>query len=143
MKITVIICTWNCAELLDRTLKSLRHLHIPEGVSWELLVVNNNSPDNTDAVLDQHMRHLPLRRLFEANQGLSNARNRALTEARGDLIIWTDDDVLVDPHWLAEYHAAAQNWPEAGYFGGMIEPIFEAPPPKWLRRNLDLLEGVR
>lgn len=142
MHLTVAICTWNRADLLDRTLNELRHVEIPPGVEWELLVVNNNCSDHTDAVLGRHASHLPLRRLFEETQGLSAARNRAVAEARGDLVVWTDDDVLVDRKWLAEYLDAANRWPTAGYFGGTIDPWFEVPPPRWVSENLDLLTGA-
>jgi hypothetical protein len=49
---------------------------------------------------------------------------------------------MVDPHWLEEYARAADRWPEAGYFGGTVDPLFEAPPPSWVAENLPLLEGV-
>src|SRR5262249_4803687 len=142
MDLTVAICTWNRAELLDRTLAQLRHLEVPPGVSWELLVVNNNCSDHTDEVLARHAPHLPLRRLFEAEQGLSASRNRAVAEAPGELILRTDDDVLADPRWLAEYVEAAKRFPEAGFFGGTIDPWFEVPPPAWVRDNLDILCGA-
>lgn len=134
MYVTVAICTWNRAPLLDQTLATLRELRLPPGVRWELLVVNNNCTDDTDAVIARHASHLPLRRLFEPKQGHSNARNCALDAARGDLILWTDDDVLVEPDWLSAYVAAAERWPEAVFFGGWIEPWYEVPPPAWLKR---------
>jgi glycosyltransferase involved in cell wall biosynthesis len=142
VNVTVAICTWNRADLLDRTLAQMRNLRIPDGVSWELLVVNNNCTDGTDAVIAGHAGALPLRRLAEPKPGLSNARNCALAHATGELIIWTDDDVLVDPEWLAEYVKAAAANPDAAYFGGTIEPWFEAPPPRWVRDNLTDLQGV-
>ena len=50
--------------------------------------------------------------------------------------------MLVGPEWLAAYHEAAERWPDAGYFGGLIEPWFECLPPAWISENLKLLEGV-
>src|SRR5947209_1930972 len=135
MKISVAICTWNRAELLDRTLAEMRNLRIPEGVEWELLIVNNNCTDMTDTVIDRYRRQLPIRRLFEHAQGLSHGRNHALDAASGDLLIFTDDDVLVDPEWLAAYAAAAQSWPQATYFGGTIHHWFAVAPPAWIERN--------
>src|ERR1700676_1787445 len=108
MRITVAICTWNRAKLLDQTLTQMRELRIPVGVEWELLVVNNNCTDDTDAVLGRHAAHLPLQRLFQPRQGKSYAANLAVERSRGALIVWTDDDVLVDPNWLAEYVKAAE-----------------------------------
>src|SRR5438876_1065934 len=143
MHVTVAICTWNRAALLDQTLARMRDLCPPAGVTWELVVVDNNCTDGTAAVVARHAAHLPVRRVVEPKQGHSNARNRGVDEARGDYLIWTDDDVLVAPDWLGAYSAAFSRRPDAGYFGGKIEPWFEAdPPPAWVTANLDLLQGM-
>ena len=134
MLLTIAICTWNRARLLDQTLTRMRDLRVPSGVNWELVVVNNNCTDDTDAVIARHAKHLPLRRLFESSPGKSFALNRAASEARGDFVVWTDDDVLVAPGWLAEYAAAMRRWPTASFFGGPSEPWFDASPPPWFRR---------
>jgi len=134
--VTVAICTWNRAALLDRTLTRLRGLRVPTGLTWEVVVVDNNSTDATPAVLARHAGRLPLVPLTEVKQGHSHARNRAVGAARGALILWTDDDVQVDPEWLARLSAAAAAHPAADFFGGPVRPWFESPPPAWLRDNL-------
>jgi glycosyltransferase involved in cell wall biosynthesis len=126
-RITVAICTWNRADLLDQTLTGMRGLRVPEGIEWELLVVNNNSTDHTEAVLDRHVGALPIRRLFEPTPGKSHAANRVLDEAWGELILWTDDDVLVDEGWLESLATAAARHPEASGFGGPVVPWFPVP----------------
>lgn len=136
MDISVIICTWNRSTLLDQTLGEMRKLNIPSGVEWELLVVNNNCSDDTDAVIARHAGHLPIRRLFEGTPGKSFAANSALSHAKGNLLLWTDDDVLVDPDWLAEYVKAVRETPDTMYYGGAVEPWFAVEPPQWIRRNL-------
>jgi glycosyltransferase involved in cell wall biosynthesis len=141
MFVSVCICTWNRAELLDQTLTAMHALRIPQGVEWELLVVNNNCTDPTDEVIARHTGYLPIRRLFEVNQGHSQARNCAVNAARGELVLWTDDDVTVDHEWLAAYVDAAQQWPQALFFGGTVDPWFAVDPPEWIRCNLDLLIG--
>ena len=141
MLVTVSICTWNRAALLDQTLTRMQSLQIPSGVDWELLVVNNNCTDETDRVLEKHSSILPLRRLFQPQPGLSHARNLVLDSAQGDLLLWSDDDVLVDPCWVSAYLDAARTWPDAAFFGGPIEAWFEVEPPKWIRDNLDLLRS--
>jgi GT2 family glycosyltransferase len=83
-----------------------------------------------------------MRRLFEPQQGHSNARNCALAEARGEYILWTDDDVLVDSKWVAEYLRAINKYPDAAFFGGVIEPYFAVEPPSWIRRHIDRLAGA-
>jgi glucosyl-dolichyl phosphate glucuronosyltransferase len=142
MHVTVAICTWNRAKLLDQTLARMRGLTVPTGVSWELLVVNNNCTDDTDAVIAKHADALPLRRLLETKQGLSHARNCALDSMRGDLLIWTDDDVLVDAGWLGAYVEAAAAMPGAGYFGGPVLPWFETAPPADIVGRMPAIRGA-
>ena len=139
MDVTVAICTWNRARLLDPTLARLRLLRVPPGVSWELIVVDNNCTDDTPAVVAKHTAHLPLRGVVEPNQGHSHARNRAVAEARGRLLIWTDDDVLVDPAWMAEYLKAWDANPSAVFLGGPVNPWFERTPPGWVTRHMGRL----
>ncbi len=141
MRLTVAICTWNRASLLDRTLARIAQDETT-GLEWEVLVVNNNCTDDTDAVIARHQRHLPVRRILERRQGLSNARNAAAMAARGDLIVWTDDDVLVGDGWLRAYERAARLYSESSFFGGPIVPEFEGAAPKWLMAALPHVGGV-
>jgi glycosyltransferase involved in cell wall biosynthesis len=131
MRFTVAICTWNRAPLLSGVLERLTRLQNPPG-AWEVLVVNNGSTDDTERVLDAFAERLPLRRAFEPRPGLSHARNTAVGHARGDYVVWTDDDALVDAGWLAAYERAVESHPEAAVFGGPVRPLFEGTPPRWL-----------
>lgn len=142
MRVSVVVCTWNRCELLRSTLESLRSLVVPADQEWELLVVNNNSPDATDEVIRTYQGLLPLRRLFESEVGVSRARNVVVRAATGDLILFTDDDVRVDPHWMTAYLEAAKCWPDAGYFGGEIHPCFATAVPRWVKRNQTPLSGM-
>ena len=92
---TIAICTFNRAESLRRTLRSLAALRIPDHFDWEIVVVNNNCTDHTDHVIASFSDWLPVRREFELQRGLSWARNRAVHAAKGNYIVWIDDDVLV------------------------------------------------
>ncbi|MBX9965097.1 MAG: glycosyltransferase family 2 protein [Burkholderiales bacterium] len=132
MDVTVAICTWNRATLLSRVLTSLTELNRPIDTNWELLVVNNNCTDDTDSVVQSFADRLPIRVLHERAPGLSNARNKAISEASGRYILWTDDDVRVSQNWLEAYLAAFRRWPDHGIFGGPIRPEFEGDPPGWL-----------
>ena len=142
MKITIAVCTWNWADSLGKTLEAFLALKIPKGVDVEFLVVNNNCTDHTDQVIEGFSKRLPLIRLFEPKQGLSNARNCAVKAAQGEVIIFTDHDAIVQPDWLINYMAAFQRWPEAAYFGGTITPLYESQPPDWVQANIKLLEGA-
>ena len=146
MQVSVVICTWNRSSSLAKTLRSLAAQHPGPEVSWEVLVVNNNCTDDTDAVIASYVSSLPIRGVHESTPGLSNARNRGLGEAVGDYIIWTDDDVIVSPGWLCAYLQAFRDWPDHGFFGGPIRPNFEGKPPKWLAsvwRQVDFAYAIR
>lgn len=136
MLLSVAICTWNRAESLRIALSSLTRLMSPAEASWEVIVVDNNSSDDTLSAVEEYRDVLPIRYAFESRQGLSHARNRAVEEASGDLIIFTDDDVRVDPCWLAEYATAQQQFPDATFFGGTIDLRFTCDLPRWLGNNL-------
>jgi glycosyltransferase involved in cell wall biosynthesis len=138
--VTVAICTRNRAESLRRTLDSLAALQIPDDLTWEIVIVHN-STDHTDKVIGQYLGRLPLRKELETQAGLSNARNQAIDAAKGEYIIWTDDDVIVDPGWLSAYVDAFRRWPEAAVFGGRIKPKYERPMTRWVAEAEALLEG--
>jgi glycosyltransferase involved in cell wall biosynthesis len=139
---SVVICTRNREASLTRVLASMAELAVPEELVWELLVVDNGSTDRTAEIVEGFVHSLPIRRVLEPKAGLSHARNRGIAEARGDYIVWTDDDVLVHRGWLAAYVAAFRRHPSATFFGGRIDPMLEPPTPPWFQENLDLLAGL-
>jgi glycosyltransferase involved in cell wall biosynthesis len=141
LTVTVAICTRNRAELLASTLHRIADCVVPPGMHLDVLVVDNGSTDATPAVLEVARRRLPLRWTAEPRPGASYARNRALAEATGDVILWTDDDVLVSDGWLAAYSEAFARWPDAAFFGGPIEPLFVGRAPMWLTAASQLLDG--
>jgi glycosyltransferase involved in cell wall biosynthesis len=141
MFITVALCTFNRAESLRQTLDSLVEMQIPSDLTVEILIVNNNSTDHTDDVISEYVGRLPVRREFEAQPGKSNALNRAIDVAKGDYIVWIDDDVLVNAGLLTAYAEAFRRWPEAAVFGGRIRPRYEAPVEKWVVESEAVLGG--
>jgi len=143
ISISVCICTYNRAELLSATLESLSALDIEPGLDWEVLLIDNNSSDNTRLVLEKFTDKLPLRYVFEPTQGLSNARNRAVRECRSNVLLFTDDDVVVEPSWLNGFVAAARGFPDIDYFGGRVLPYWPKGRPPWLRDEpMPLLSGL-
>jgi glycosyltransferase involved in cell wall biosynthesis len=130
MTVTVAICTWNRAEALAVTLDHLTRLRIPAGVDWELLVVNNNCTDDTDAVCQRFAGRLPLRLLHETRPGKSFALNLAIERAGGSHILWTDDDIDVDPEWLNAILAAFER-EHADWVFGVTEVKWPSAPPPW------------
>ncbi|HHM04763.1 MAG TPA: glycosyltransferase family 2 protein [Gammaproteobacteria bacterium] len=136
--ITVALCTHNHADRLVRTLADFAQLHAPER-DWEWVVVDNASTDDTAEILaaaDWRPAGVPVRVVRESKLGLSNARNRALKEARGEYLLFIDDDETPDPDWLRGYeHAILTHRPDA--LGGRIEVMFEhGDRPPWLQDEL-------
>lgn len=134
LDVTVIVCTRNRAGPLSQLLQSMQKMRVPDGLHWELIVVDNGSSDTTRDVVYSFSRYLPVRYEYEERSGLSNARNRGVSVARGQYICWTDDDALVDPNWLSGYVAAFRDHPEAAVFGGPIFPQLDGPTPAWFAR---------
>ena len=127
---------------VEQALNSLTRLQVPPGLEWEVVVINNNSPDGTTAVLESFVSKLPLRHFLETNQGIAFARNRAAREAGGDVVLWTDDDIQVKPNWLARYASEIASHSDCGFFGGPVELLFEGNPPQWLLDGLDSVGGA-
>jgi glycosyltransferase involved in cell wall biosynthesis len=142
MDVSIIICTWNRAALLRRALDSMRSLTIPPGVTWQVVVVNNNSTDETAAVLASFAERLPLTCVVEPVPGLSRSRNRGVAASSGDLLLFTDDDVVVEPEWMTAMRDGAARWPDATYFAGLICPGFAQDVPAWVQRHQAVLDGM-
>jgi glycosyltransferase involved in cell wall biosynthesis len=132
MLVSVIITTRNRASLLGATLEHLSRQKVGDA-SWELLVVDNASTDGTAAVLARPPAGLPLVPLQEPRLGKNIAVNQALERARGDLLVFTDDDVIPAPQWIAELVAASRRWPHAEIFGGQTLIQYPDGTPEWLK----------
>ncbi len=133
MDVTVIICTWNRAKSLAVVLESLEASVVPEGLEWEVLVVDNNSKDGTRAVCESFIAKNPgrFRYLFHETQGKTNALNAGIQDARGAIVALTDDDLTVDPHWVAEIYDAFQK-SDCAAVGGKIVPVWNCKKPSWI-----------
>jgi glycosyltransferase involved in cell wall biosynthesis len=134
---TVALCTHNHADRLTRTLADLPQIRSPEA-AWEFLVIDNGSRDITPQLLAGHAwpAGWDVRVVREEKLGLSNARNRAIAEARGDYIIFLDDDETADPDWLCAYERLIRTT-QADAFGGRIRVLFEEDfRPPWLSDEL-------
>lgn len=106
---------------------------MPEGIEWQVLVVDNNSQDQTRSVIEYQCHRYPkrFRYLFESQQGKSFALNSGIREARGEVLAFVDDDVEVDPNWLYNLTTALNNREWAGV-GGRILPETGFTPPAWM-----------
>jgi glycosyltransferase involved in cell wall biosynthesis len=130
---SIVLCTYNRSTSLQITLDSLAQLVVTPHITWELVVVDNNSKDATAATVRKFAAEqaFPVRYVFEERQGLSVARNTGIDNARGKYIIFTDDDVTFDGMWLARIAETFERWGCAGV-GGRIVPVWNTDKPKWL-----------
>jgi len=141
MIVEVAICTWNRAALLQMTLQRLTEIEIPSDTQFRVIVVDNNSTDQTPETIKQFESKLGLVYVTEREQGHTHARNCAIEHAMGDLLLWIDDDVLVSDDWLSGYVRAASSQAEVSFWGGPIEAKFLSAKPKWISENWDKLQG--
>ncbi|MEO8657497.1 MAG: glycosyltransferase [Bryobacteraceae bacterium] len=133
MTISVILCTYNRCDKLYAALESVSRQILPPEIAWEVLVVDNNSSDRTGDVVAAYTKHSPdrFRYIRETRQGKSFALNTGIQEARGEVVAFMDDDVVVDENWLASL-MSQMNDPEWAGAGGRIVPTWTTTPPEWM-----------
>jgi glycosyltransferase involved in cell wall biosynthesis len=141
--ISVAVCTYNRAGPLQRFLARIGELGAPRhDLPWELVVIDNNSSDDTRAVVERMRAQLqvPIAYHFEPRQGLSHARNAALKAARYDILAFTDDDCLFGSEWLRTIANEFAAHPNLSILGGRVEPAAGLPPELSTRRNRERVE---
>jgi glycosyltransferase involved in cell wall biosynthesis len=132
--VSVVICCHNGAERLPATLEHLRSQVVPDHIQWEVLVIDNASTDATAEVAQRcwpESAPVPLRVIHEARLGLSNARERGFCEAAHPIVSFVDDDNWVCFDWVTRVSTLMSEHPEVGACVGIVEAIFEIPPPSW------------
>jgi glycosyltransferase involved in cell wall biosynthesis len=133
MHLTVILCTYNRCQLLATALESVAASTVPPSVEWEVLIIDNNSSDQSRQVAQGFCDRFPgrFRYLFEKQQGKSYALNTGIKEARGDILAFMDDDVTVEPTWLRNLTATLEDREWAGS-GGRIVLQWPSSLPNWI-----------
>lgn len=133
MNITVILCTYNRCDLLAKALETIAVQTVPDSVSWEVLVVDNNSSDRTKDVVDSFALRYParFRYVFEPRQGKSHALNKAIREARGEILAFTDDDITAEATWLENLTAPLCSGQAVGT-GGRVLVQWDCAIPEWI-----------
>lgn len=132
--LTAIICTYNRAKYIGNLLESVAANDLAKD-EYEILLVDNNCTDNTRAICEAFAathRDVRFRYVTEPEQGLSAARNKGIKEAKGEVIVYIDDDALVDTWYLRTYAEWFAMHPETMACGGPIEPLYETEEPSWM-----------
>ncbi len=135
---TVAIPTYNGEHRLPELLERLRSQVNTDHFRWEILLVDNNSTDQTADVIRTFQAdwpdRYPIRYVFEGRQGSAYARQRAVQEAESELIGFLDDDNIPAQDWVAAAYAFAHTHPRAGAYASQIHGDFEVEPPQNFRR---------
>lgn len=144
IEISVIICTYNRDLYIEESIRSVLNQN-HTGINYELVLVNNNSTDKTDSIcttIFQSNSIIPIQYYIETQQGLSAARNRGIALAKGEIIVFIDDDAMMFPDFIAQLSNAYKQHPEMAASGGRIYPRFESKAPNWMSRFLIPLMSV-
>jgi glycosyltransferase involved in cell wall biosynthesis len=133
MKITVVLCTFNRCGVLAKALESVAVQTLPESVEWEVLIVDNNSTDQTHNVVLSVCQRFPgrFRYFYEPTPGKSHALNAGIRNADSDILAFMDDDVTVESTWLQNLTAALRKG-ECSGVGGRTLLAGNFSPPRWL-----------
>lgn len=152
--VSVSLCTYNRAAMLQATLESLVRQETGGAFSFEIIVVDDGSTDQTPTILKEMAERtpIPIRRFREERVGVGAARARGVTESQGQWIAFIDDDETAEPDWLARLLAAAKAAKADCAWGplrlrlppGTEEPLAKTPrkhlmetvPTGWLQRHL-------
>jgi len=143
-RFTVLICTYNQAESLATVLDCLSQQRLADPDRVELIVVDNNSRDDTAQVCAQREAVMPFsfRYVFEPRQGLSVARNRGVAEAAGDIVIFTDDDARIPDDWLQSYVEAYDASDADCVYGKILIDWARGKPHWYLDRYQSMFVGL-
>ncbi len=131
--ISIIIPTQNRADLLEITLNSLVNLNY-DFSSYEILVIDNASSDNTKLISENIINQNPdknIRYIFEPIAGLQSGRQKGAIEAKGEILVFIDDDIEIDPNWLQAINDTFQD-ENIHLVGGPSYPKYEIEPPFWI-----------
>jgi glycosyltransferase involved in cell wall biosynthesis len=108
--ISVVVCTYNRAEMLGGPLESVIFQETDERFSYEIVVIDDGSTDGTENVVKEIIKKthiVPIRYVYKEGGGIADARNRGVAEAKGKWIAFIDDDRLAEPQWLVELYKVA------------------------------------
>lgn len=132
MDVSVVMSTYNRAHVLGAAIEALLRQETG-GLAYEVLIVDNNSTDHTKQVIESYARNdSRLRYVFEKKQGVAYGRNAGIALTKGEYIAFCDDDVIVSPSWLRNFHEALLRYPDADFIGGKVLPLWKNTPPKWI-----------
>jgi glucosyl-dolichyl phosphate glucuronosyltransferase len=132
--LTLLVCTFNRSRDLREMLETALAQETDGTCTYEVVVVDNNSSDDTRAVVESFTArgHRNLRYFFEGTQGKSHALNTGLAAARGGIYTIADDDFILPPEWVKRIYEGFRAHPDASFVGGKVLPLWQGDAPEWL-----------
>ncbi|MFC1894775.1 glycosyltransferase [Candidatus Dependentiae bacterium] len=128
INISLIIPTHNRRDSLNRILKNL--LTLKDETFFQIVVVDNNSSDGTVDLVKQNYKHVKY--VFEKNTSFTKARKTGAENADGEIIIYLDDDVVLEDGCIDEVNKIFKEKKDCAVLGGRIFPLYEQKPPQWI-----------
>jgi glycosyltransferase involved in cell wall biosynthesis len=133
--VSVVVCCYNSTARLKTTLDRILNQQTTGGLQWEIIVVNNNSTDDTHSVANDILasapQQIPFQVVDEPEPGLSSARKKGYDTSKYEYLLLVDDDNWLNSSYIQTVSDLFEKMPDVGIIGGWGEPEFETPPPSW------------
>jgi glycosyltransferase involved in cell wall biosynthesis len=131
--VSIVVCCFNSSKVISPTLRALLNQKLPTSLNIEIILIDNNCTDNTVQVAKKELVNTKIECRFfkEDKPGLINARKKGVEQAKFEILVFVDDDNILDPNYVNIVHRIFLEKPEVGAVGGMIEPFPESAPPPW------------
>ena len=136
--ISVIVCCYNSAERLPKTIEHLAKQHVPKNIPWEVVIVDNASTDDTAKIAEEewnkHLLDVSFAIVYQFKAGLSYARRKGIEVAKYSYCLFCDDDNWLDKNYVSTAYHEINDDPSVGVVGGYGTAVFETPPPAWFEK---------
>jgi glycosyltransferase involved in cell wall biosynthesis len=134
--VSVVVCCYNSVEIIVPTIKALSRQEVPPGIEYEVILVDNNCTDNTVQLAKETWKSpsFPLRIVKEMEPGLIYARKTGVKSARYDILLFVDDDNILNPDWVTKLYHLYQEMPKVAIIGGYNQALIQGNKPSWFDR---------
>jgi glycosyltransferase involved in cell wall biosynthesis len=134
--VSVVVCCYNSGEVIVPTIKALSRQEVPPDIEYEVILVDNNCTDNTVQLSKDTWKNpsFPLRIVKEKEPGLIYARKTGVKSARYDILLFVDDDNILNPDWVTKLYHLYQEMPKVAIIGGYNQALIQGNKPSWFDR---------
>ena len=134
--VSVVVCCYNSSDVIVPTIKALRDQDVPRNINYEVILVDNNCSDRTVQLAKSIWNNsdYPLIIKKEITPGLIHARKRGAMQARYDILLFVDDDNILNPDWIYKLYYLFKRMPKVAAIGGYNKALFQGKRPLWFDR---------